>query len=94
LIGRSIFIRYLEDREVLKEEHFRAVAGQNPSWMALLRRRPAGQACSADERLIYAKVLSSKEFTYAPLPAGSRKHFNGDMFPWTRGGGKRHAGPP
>jgi len=80
LIGRSIFIRYLEDREVLKEEHFRAVAGQNPSWMALLDAALPDRLVSADERLIYAKVLSSKEFTYA-LFRWLAEHFNGDMFP-------------
>ncbi len=43
LIGRSIFIRYLEDRDILTEKYFLKVARQKAGWTALLRN-PANRA--------------------------------------------------
>src|SRR5260370_29105838 len=40
LIGRSIFIRYLEDRGVLTPAYFEQVAKGNPYWQELLSRQP------------------------------------------------------
>lgn len=73
LIGRSIFIRYLEDRNILTEDYFREVAKQNADWSNLLLD------CSKLNAL-YPKVLENKEFTYAFFRSLS-KDFNGDMFP-------------
>jgi len=36
LIGRSIFIRYLEDREVLVPEYFQNIAAKRKSWSKIL----------------------------------------------------------
>lgn len=33
LIGRAIFVRYLEDREILVPEYFEAVAARRPAWL-------------------------------------------------------------
>jgi len=82
LIGRSIFIRYLEDRGILTPEYFRGVAGANRNWSRTLDA-PAqsvlwlepGQAGP-----VYPKVLRNHAFTYA-LFARLAKDFNGDMFP-------------
>ena len=36
LIGRAIFIRYLEDREILTRDYFKAVASRRRNWAKLL----------------------------------------------------------
>ncbi|MCL1982543.1 MAG: hypothetical protein FWG53_05615 [Clostridiales bacterium] len=38
LIGRSIFIRYLEDRGVLTIDYILEIASQNPEWRHVSRR--------------------------------------------------------
>ncbi len=81
LIGRSIFIRYLEDRGVLTEKYFRNVAVQKAGWTDILRS--PGQMIGADfsERTsFYSRVLNDKDFTFALFRALARD-FNGDMFP-------------
>ena len=81
LIGRSIFIRYLEDRHVLKPAYFRKVARGNPKWQEILHSAP--RTSDADPELaqrLYLRVLDSHEFTYA-LFDQLAKDFNGDMFP-------------
>lgn len=82
LIGRSIFIRCLEDRGILTEEYFLNVAGQNPSWKNLLENpsRRAGIDLSNRQTGYYPRILSDKEFTYA-LFRKLAEDFNGDMFP-------------
>jgi len=80
LIGRSIFIRYLEDRDVLTEDYFRKVAVGNKTWNELLDTVPPDAYLPEDERPIYPRVLSDKEFTYA-LFRQLANDFNGDMFP-------------
>jgi len=81
LIGRSIFIRYLEDREVLVPEYFGNVAAQRKSWTKLLtdpEQRPLATSDLAN--LCYPRVLGDKDFTYA-LFDRLAKDFNGDIFP-------------
>lgn len=82
LIGRSIFIRYLEDRRVLEESYFRKIArGDIKRWPALL-----DEAIAADHDhgvghpVLYPYVLKNKAFTYA-LFRQLAEDFNGDMFP-------------
>lgn len=81
LIGRSIFIRYLEDRGILTEEYFYKVAVSNLEWQELLK-----DPCSREQRdfsgvgAIYPRVLQDKDFTYALFRSLSTD-FNGDMFP-------------
>ncbi len=82
LIGRSIFIRYLEDRKVLIPEYFQSVAEENgrKDWAELLARVPPDAYLPEDERPVYPRVLADKEFTYA-LFERLAKDFNGDIFP-------------
>jgi len=80
LIGRSIFIRYLEDRSVLTEKYFRNVAAQRAGWTDILRS--PGQTIGADfseKTSFYSRVLNNKEYTFALFKALARD-FNGDMF--------------
>lgn len=81
LIGRSIFIRYLEDRDILTPEYFEAVAEQNPEWQHCLQEedeKPDFTQSHTNRR--FHHVLRNKEFTYA-LFERLAEHFNGDMFP-------------
>lgn len=81
LIGRSIFIRYLEDRGVLSEKYFRKVAMQKAGWTKLLNNPPDRFGVDLSEnRTFYPRVLADKSFTYALFKSLAR-HFNGDMFP-------------
>lgn len=81
LIGRSIFVRYLEDRGILLEKDFRGVARRTTGWTALLNQ--TSSQTDVDEAMnqrLYPRVLSSKKFTYA-LFHKLAADFNGDMFP-------------
>jgi hypothetical protein len=81
LIGRSIFIRYLEDRKILKESYFEKITRGKPEWRKILDEPLSGSF--VDPRLanrLYLKVLSDKDFTYALFKELS-EDFNGDMFP-------------
>lgn len=81
LIGRSIFIRYLEDRGVLTRDFFYQVAGSQTNWVEILDTPP--DETYIDPRmgeLLYPRVLSNKDFTYALYEHLSGR-FNGDMFP-------------
>jgi len=81
LIGRSIFIRYLEDREILIPEDFYDVAKGHTDWEKLLDEESnySGLDCSETVSL-YSKVLNNKDFTFA-LFRKLAEGFNGDMFP-------------
>lgn len=81
LIGRSIFIRYLEDRGILTEKYFRNVAGKKAGWTDILRS--PGQTIGADfseKKSFYSRVLNDKDFAFALFRVLARD-FNGDMFP-------------
>ena len=81
LIGRSIFIRYLEDRKILTEKYFKKVAGSNEEWKELLNNPPSRNRFDLSKiDAFYPKVLQNKGFTYA-LFKSLAKDFNGDMFP-------------
>ncbi len=81
LIGRSIFIRYLEDRGVLTENYFRKVAGKNAEWADLLVNPPKRAGIDfSEKKTFYPRVLTNKEFTYSLFKALA-DDFNGDMFP-------------
>lgn len=81
IIGRSIFIRYLEDRKVLTKEYFSRVANRKSSWRKILKA-PLGKTFADPDMAnrLYLRVLKDKEFTYA-LFEQLAKDFNGDMFP-------------
>ncbi len=82
LIGRALFVRYLEDREVLVREYFEGIARQNESWKKILITPLARFAEAHHSNLCFFRVLGNREFTYAFF-----KHladdFNGDTFPVT-----------
>ncbi|RJO67440.1 MAG: N-6 DNA methylase [Myxococcales bacterium] len=80
LIGRSIFIRYLEDRGVLDRDYFYAIARQGKGWTDILESDPPALLATSGPRSRYARVLGDQEFTYA-LFRKLAKDFNGDMFP-------------
>ena len=81
LIGRSIFIRYLEDRNILTKDYFHKIARQSSEWKDILRE-PISRAGFdfSEHKSFYPRVLSNKAFTYA-LFRKLAQDFNGDMFP-------------
>ncbi len=82
LIGRSIFIRYLEDRGVIDEEYFLdKVVKNNHLWREiLLSELDRPDLASGNEKRRYYRILSDKDFTFA-LFRQLGVDFNGDMFP-------------
>jgi type I restriction-modification system DNA methylase subunit len=81
LIGRSIFIRYLEDRKVLDRKYFDSVASQRADWKAILDTPLDKPDIDPEiQKRLYVRVLKNKEFTYALFEQLSAD-FNGDMFP-------------
>ncbi len=81
LIGRAIFVRYLEDREILVPEYFEAVAARRQGWQKLLIQPPSTPELGLGmAELRFLRVLQSKEFTYA-LFEQLADDFNGDTFP-------------
>ncbi len=82
LIGRSIFIRYLEDRRIIDEEYFlQRVVKNNQSWKAILEQETGlPDFAPGSEKRRYYRILSDKAFTYA-LFRQLMNDFNGDMFP-------------
>ncbi|WVT72139.1 N-6 DNA methylase [Sinorhizobium chiapasense] len=81
LIGRAIFIRYLEDRKILTPAYFENVAARREEWAKLLAQRPSAPAVEprlAENRFL--RVLQDKEFSYA-LFDQMAVDFNGDTFP-------------
>jgi hypothetical protein len=80
LIGRSIFIRYLEDRGILDEKYFRNVAAKQAGWTDILKVKPLGCCDFIEKPDFYPRVLTNKEFTYTLFKTLARD-FNGDMFP-------------
>lgn len=81
LIGRSIFIRYLEDRGILTEDYFKKVARQKAGWFDLINNPSSREEFDfSDIHALYPRLLQDKELTYALFKSLS-KDFNGDMFP-------------
>ncbi|MCH8295160.1 N-6 DNA methylase, partial [Candidatus Poribacteria bacterium] len=81
LIGRSIFVRYLEDRGILTPEYFENVAenANQPEWVGILQKADEKDLAPNSAKRRYSRVLRNKEFTYA-LFNQLADHFNGDMF--------------
>lgn len=81
LIGRSIFIRYFEDREILTKKTFDEVARREKRWKSLLENPPNRSGLDFSETpSLYLRVLSDKNFCFA-LFRKLADDFNGDMFP-------------
>lgn len=85
LIGRAIFVRYLEDREILVPAYFENVASRRQEWTTLLAQSPSSPALEPRmAELRFLRVLQNKEFTYA-LFNQLADDFNGDTFPIEEG---------
>lgn len=80
LIGRSIFVRYLEDRGILSPHYFESIARDHPRWRSLLTAHSKHDVDPEMDALLFPRVLSDKDFTYA-LFKKLAADFNGDMFP-------------
>ncbi|MDX1961004.1 MAG: N-6 DNA methylase [Leptospiraceae bacterium] len=79
IIGRSIFIRYLEDRGILTKDYFLKVAGKKKEWIQSLEINENKPHISYNKKSYYSKVLRNKEFTFR-LFSQLKEDFNGDMF--------------
>jgi type I restriction-modification system DNA methylase subunit len=81
LIGRSIFICYLEDRGILTRDYFENVAKKHRDWKSILDSPLNKPDINPDmERRLYPRILGNKDFTCALFDQLS-EDFNGDMFP-------------
>ena len=88
LIGRAIFIRYLEDRQIITRAYFDKVielhgrdAAGRKEWRRLLDQQPfCPDVSPAKVGLLFPRVLANKEFTYALFDQLAHD-FNGDTFP-------------
>lgn len=81
LIGRSIFVRYLEDREIILPAYFESIAARRPEWVKLLAQPPLVPGVEPRMSAVrFLRVLQNKEFTYA-LFEQLADDFNGDTFP-------------
>lgn len=82
LIGRSIFIRYLEDRGILTGDYFRKVARGHPEWTRILDQNSPLALCLEEgpDEPLYPRALNNHDFTYAVF-SQLAADFNGDMFP-------------
>ncbi|MDH1270501.1 BREX-1 system adenine-specific DNA-methyltransferase PglX [Rhizobium pusense] len=80
LIGRSILVRYLEDRGVLTQAYFDEVAGGNQEWRLALSSEGAIPVLGPPgKQRLYDRVLSDADFTHA-LFKKLATDFNGDLF--------------
>lgn len=83
LIGRALFIRYLEDREVLVRDYFEGIASENDRWTKTLNA-PLGTFIEEQHsHLCFFRVLGNRDFTYAFFKRLA-EDFNGDTFPITK----------
>ncbi|MCP4691953.1 MAG: N-6 DNA methylase [Desulfobacterales bacterium] len=81
LIGRSIFIRYLEDRKILDEKTYWDAAKGDDRWRRILENpTPRPGLDFSETPSLYLRALENKGFTFA-LFRKLADDFNGDMFP-------------
>lgn len=86
LIGRSILIRYLEDRNVIGAEYFKRIAAANPEWTKILQQPLEKPAVARLQRnRLYDRVLLNPDFTQE-LFSRLAADFNGDLFSIGAGG--------
>jgi hypothetical protein len=82
LIAQVIFIRYLEDRQILDDAYFtERVAQNNPKWLQILHSAPDKPNLLNPELALrfFPRVLSDRDFTVA-LFRQLTEDFNGDVF--------------
>ncbi len=80
LIGRSIFIRYLEDRGVLIDEYFLSLAKTHPAWTSVIETALEKTKSASGVKSVYAEILPHKSLVYDVLFKQLNVDFNGDMF--------------
>lgn len=83
LIGRALFIRYLEDREVLVRDYFEGIASENDRWTKTLNAPLGAFVEEQHGHLCFFRVLGNRDFTYAFFKRLA-EDFNGDTFPITK----------
>ncbi|MBD8548663.1 Eco57I restriction-modification methylase domain-containing protein [Sphingomonas sp. CFBP 8760] len=89
LIGRSILVRYLEDRGVLTRAYFEHVAGDSAIWRRILEAEGDTPVLGPPgKQRFYDRVLRDADFTSA-LFDRLAKDFNGDLFALGQARGKR-----
>jgi Eco57I restriction-modification methylase len=79
LIGRSIFIRYLEDREILLGDYFSSLTEKNVRWKNSVNRAINNTDSYKHTLSIYSQILHEKSLVYM-LFRKLQSDFNGDMF--------------
>ncbi|MES0020411.1 N-6 DNA methylase [Mesorhizobium sp. M0036] len=80
LIGRSILVRYLEDRGVLTRGYFERVAGRHVAWQRALNAEGVIPVLGPPgKQRLYDRVLRDAGFTHA-LFESLAQDFNGDLF--------------
>lgn len=81
LIAQVIFIRYLEDRQILEEDYFRGVAGTNEVWnSALLETTDAKRLMNPElADRFFPRILADRDFSIELFKQLTRD-FNGDVF--------------
>ncbi|WP_164020209.1 HsdM family class I SAM-dependent methyltransferase [Pyxidicoccus trucidator] len=81
LIGRALFVRYLEDRRIITPDYFQSVAARHREWRLILASEEAEHFAEPElASILFFKVLKDKDFTYA-LFEQLAADFNGDIFP-------------
>lgn len=81
LIGRSIFVRYLEDRGILTAKAFEEIVHNRKDWRELLANPPSRPGLDLSSKpSLFARALGDKCLTYE-LFRKLAKDLNGDMFP-------------
>jgi Eco57I restriction-modification methylase len=83
LLGRCIFARYLEDRQIINRDYFEKVVDrhQRKSWQNLLDRPLAATPIEPSmSGILFLRVLRNKDFAYAVFEQLAHD-FNGDTFP-------------
>nr|VFK79659.1 MAG: Methyltransferase domain-containing protein [Candidatus Kentron sp. SD] len=86
LIARALFVRYLEDREIITKDYFDDVAGTNIEWQALLKKKIDAEGVFEKPELadrLFFRVLRDWEFTYT-LFERLALDFNGDTLSVTQ----------
>lgn len=81
LIGQTIFVRYLEDRNILDKSYFEKVANQNPEWLNILAQNIDKSQLLNPEigDKFFVKMLQNKDFAIALFQTLS-EDLNGDIF--------------
>jgi hypothetical protein len=92
LIGKAIFIRYLEDREIIDRKYYEEIAQANPKWLAILDAPYLQPPLSHNPKALLPKILTDRDFSFAVFDRLT-KDFNGDVFRTTPAERSKVLGP-